>query len=192
MMSLVQNGCCLILACPWCSTIKIRVCGAVCNNHILYLFFIYLPWYNFLHFLCCPLSNQEFDNADAEECSGGSSPVQEDSLSSCPSLPEVYTLPVRDRPNCPALQDGAGKTPSVTTAWLTRSFVQSSFQRYKARLEWKLVYLPTRPQMLCVWADSIRLTVPPLRTSRARRPFVPAGIVLLNKLCSETVESLHV
>ncbi|XP_061572950.1 uncharacterized protein lmtk3 isoform X2 [Cololabis saira] len=49
----------------------------------------------------------EFDNADGEECSGGSSPIQEDSLSSCPSLPEVYTLPVRDRPNCPALQNGA-------------------------------------------------------------------------------------
>ncbi|XP_031155294.1 uncharacterized protein si:dkey-40m6.8 isoform X1 [Sander lucioperca] len=49
----------------------------------------------------------EFDNADGEECSGGSSPIQEDSLSSCPSLPEVYTLPVRDRPNCPALKDGA-------------------------------------------------------------------------------------
>nr|XP_008300607.1 PREDICTED: uncharacterized protein LOC103372685 [Stegastes partitus] len=48
----------------------------------------------------------EFDNADGEECSGGSSPIQEDSLSSCPSLPEVYTLPVRDRPSCPALQDG--------------------------------------------------------------------------------------
>lgn len=53
--------------------------------------------------------NQEFDNADGEECSGGSSPIQEDSLSSCPSLPEVYTLPVRDRPNCPTLHDGAGK-----------------------------------------------------------------------------------
>ncbi|XP_059921001.1 uncharacterized protein lmtk3 isoform X1 [Gadus macrocephalus] len=49
----------------------------------------------------------EFDNADGEECSAGSSPVQEDSLSSCPSLPEVYTLPVRDRAACPALQDGA-------------------------------------------------------------------------------------
>ncbi|XP_043971873.1 uncharacterized protein lmtk3 isoform X1 [Gambusia affinis] len=49
----------------------------------------------------------EFDNADGEECSGGSSPIQEDSLSSCPSLPEVYTLPVRDRPKCAALQDGA-------------------------------------------------------------------------------------
>ncbi|GAA6220590.1 uncharacterized protein LOC108887272 isoform X1 [Lates japonicus] len=49
----------------------------------------------------------EFDNADGEECSGGSSPIQEDSLSSCPSLPEVYTLPVRDRPNCPSMQDGA-------------------------------------------------------------------------------------
>ncbi|KAK5862197.1 hypothetical protein PBY51_017620 [Eleginops maclovinus] len=49
----------------------------------------------------------EFDNADGEEISGGSSPIQEDSLSSCPSLPEVYTLPVRDRPTCPALQDGA-------------------------------------------------------------------------------------
>nr|XP_043890369.1 uncharacterized protein lmtk3 isoform X1 [Solea senegalensis] len=47
----------------------------------------------------------EFDNADGEECSGGSSPIQEDSLSSCPSLPEVYTLPVRDRPHCPTLQD---------------------------------------------------------------------------------------
>ncbi|XP_015236717.1 PREDICTED: serine/threonine-protein kinase LMTK3 isoform X1 [Cyprinodon variegatus] len=49
----------------------------------------------------------EFDNTDGEECSGGSSPIQEDSLSSCPSLPEVYTLPVRDRPNCHALQNGA-------------------------------------------------------------------------------------
>lgn len=52
--------------------------------------------------------NQEFDNADGEDCSGGSSPIQEDSLSSCPSLPEVYTLPVRDRPSCPTLKDGAG------------------------------------------------------------------------------------
>ncbi|KAI3361088.1 hypothetical protein L3Q82_013287 [Scortum barcoo] len=60
--------------------------------------------------LCCKRGGvgfNEFDNADGEECSGGSSPIQEDSLSSCPSLPEVYTLPVRDRPNCPALQDGA-------------------------------------------------------------------------------------
>ncbi|KAL0985182.1 hypothetical protein UPYG_G00153830 [Umbra pygmaea] len=51
--------------------------------------------------------HHEFDNADGEECSGGSSPAQEDSLSSCPSLPEVYTLPLRDRANCPALQDGS-------------------------------------------------------------------------------------
>lgn len=51
---------------------------------------------------------QEFDNADGEDCSGGSSPIQEDSLSSCPSLPEVYTLPVRDRPDCPDLKNGAG------------------------------------------------------------------------------------
>eukprot|EP00063_Salmo_salar_P035516 XP_014010351.1 PREDICTED: serine/threonine-protein kinase LMTK3-like [Salmo salar] len=50
---------------------------------------------------------EEFDNAEGEECSGGSSPAQEDSLSSCPSLPEVYTLPLRDRANCPALQDGS-------------------------------------------------------------------------------------
>ncbi|XP_030013356.1 uncharacterized protein lmtk3 isoform X2 [Sphaeramia orbicularis] len=60
--------------------------------------------------LCCKRGGvgfNEFDNAEGEECSGGSSPIQEDSLSSCPSLPEVYTLPVRDRPNCPALQDGA-------------------------------------------------------------------------------------
>lgn len=61
-----------------------------------------------LRFLCSFLSNQEFDNAEGEECSGGSSPAQEDSLSSCPSLPEVYTLPLRDRANCPALQDGSG------------------------------------------------------------------------------------
>lgn len=52
--------------------------------------------------------NQEFDNADGEDCSVGSSPIQEDSLSSCPSLPEVYTLPVRDRPDCPDLKNGAG------------------------------------------------------------------------------------
>ncbi|GLD63724.1 uncharacterized protein AKAME5_001531900, partial [Lates japonicus] len=60
--------------------------------------------------LCCKRGGvgfNEFDNADGEECSGGSSPIQEDSLSSCPSLPEVYTLPVRDRPNCPSMQDGA-------------------------------------------------------------------------------------
>ncbi|XP_069551885.1 uncharacterized protein lmtk3 isoform X2 [Brachyistius frenatus] len=59
--------------------------------------------------LCCKRGGvgfNEFDNTDGEECSGGSSPIQEDSLSSCPSLPEVYTLPVRDRPNCPALHDG--------------------------------------------------------------------------------------
>ncbi|XP_068179764.1 uncharacterized protein lmtk3 [Antennarius striatus] len=60
--------------------------------------------------LCCKRGGvgfNEFDNADGEECSGGTSPIQEDSLSSCPSLPEVYTLPVRDRPNCPSLQNGA-------------------------------------------------------------------------------------
>ncbi|XP_041844576.1 uncharacterized protein lmtk3 isoform X2 [Melanotaenia boesemani] len=59
--------------------------------------------------LCCKrgVGFNEFDNADGEECSGGSSPIQEDSLSSCPSLPEVYTLPVRDRSNCPNLQNGA-------------------------------------------------------------------------------------
>ncbi|XP_028325523.1 uncharacterized protein lmtk3 isoform X2 [Gouania willdenowi] len=60
--------------------------------------------------LCCKRGGvgfNEFDNPDAEECSGGSSPIQEDSLSSCPSLPEVYTLPVRDRANCNALQDGS-------------------------------------------------------------------------------------
>ncbi|KAJ3598587.1 hypothetical protein NHX12_002093 [Muraenolepis orangiensis] len=59
--------------------------------------------------LCCKKGGvgfNEFDNADGEECSAGSSPVQEDSLSSCPSLPDVYTLPVRDRASCPALQDG--------------------------------------------------------------------------------------
>ncbi|KAK7886290.1 hypothetical protein WMY93_025911 [Mugilogobius chulae] len=53
--------------------------------------------------LCCKRGGvgfNEFDNAEGEECSGGSSPIQEDSLSSCPSLPEVYTLPVRDRPKC--------------------------------------------------------------------------------------------
>ncbi|KAM9406069.1 uncharacterized protein lmtk3 isoform 2-T2 [Salvelinus alpinus] len=58
--------------------------------------------------LCCKKGGvgfNEFDNAEGEECSGGSSPAQEDSLSSCPSLPEVYTLPLRDRANCPALQD---------------------------------------------------------------------------------------
>ncbi|XP_052435518.1 uncharacterized protein LOC127975462 isoform X1 [Carassius gibelio] len=52
--------------------------------------------------LCCKREGvgfNEFDNADGEECSGASSPVPEDSLSSCPSLPEVYTLPLRDK-NC--------------------------------------------------------------------------------------------
>lgn len=74
-------------------------------------FSCYLSRGIFSTLLFCFLINQEFDNADGEECSGGSSPIQEDSLSSCPSLPEVYTLPVRDRPNCPALQDGAGNNP---------------------------------------------------------------------------------
>ncbi|XP_067304512.1 uncharacterized protein lmtk3 isoform X2 [Pseudorasbora parva] len=50
--------------------------------------------------LCCKRGGvgfNEFDNAEGEECSGASSPVPEDSLSSCPSLPEVYTLPLRDK-----------------------------------------------------------------------------------------------
>ncbi|XP_071025184.1 uncharacterized protein [Oncorhynchus clarkii lewisi] len=62
--------------------------------------------------LCCKKGGvgfNEFDNAEGEECSGGSSPAQEDSLSSCPSLPEVYTLPLRDRANCLALQDGSAE-----------------------------------------------------------------------------------
>ncbi|XP_040022048.2 uncharacterized protein lmtk3 isoform X1 [Gasterosteus aculeatus] len=58
----------------------------------------------------------EFDNPDGEECSGGSSPIQEDSLSSCASLPEVYTLPVRERPSCLARQDGADSK----TQWFKR------------------------------------------------------------------------
>ncbi|KAM8870963.1 uncharacterized protein lmtk3 isoform 2-T2 [Spinachia spinachia] len=69
--------------------------------------------------LCCKRGGvgfNEFDNADGEECSGGSSPIQEDSLSSCASLPEVYTLPVRERPNCPARQDGADSK----TQWFKR------------------------------------------------------------------------
>ena len=69
------------------------------------------PWV-----VCCLCREQEFDNADGEECSAGSSPVQEDSLSSFPSLPEVYTLPVRDRAACPALQDGAGGRRVLTLA----------------------------------------------------------------------------
>ncbi|KAG9276361.1 hypothetical protein AMEX_G8673 [Astyanax mexicanus] len=58
--------------------------------------------------LCCKRGGvgfNEFDNAEGEECSAGSSPAPEDSLSSCPSLPEVYTLPLRDR-TCPALTNG--------------------------------------------------------------------------------------
>ncbi|XP_016372254.1 uncharacterized protein LOC107711732 isoform X2 [Sinocyclocheilus rhinocerous] len=58
--------------------------------------------------LCCKRGGvgfNEFDNAEGEECSGASSPVPEDSLSSCPSLPEVYTLPLRDK-NCPILPNG--------------------------------------------------------------------------------------
>ncbi|KAI7806293.1 uncharacterized protein lmtk3 isoform X2 [Triplophysa rosa] len=61
--------------------------------------------------LCCKrgVGFNEFDNAEGEECSGASSPVPEDSLSSCPSLPEVYTLPLRDktRPNLPNGTDGS-------------------------------------------------------------------------------------
>uniref|UniRef100_A0A8C1LB08 non-specific serine/threonine protein kinase n=1 Tax=Cyprinus carpio TaxID=7962 RepID=A0A8C1LB08_CYPCA len=58
--------------------------------------------------LCCKRGGvgfNEFDNAEGEECSGASSPVPEDSLSSCPSLPEVYTLPLRDK-NCHILPNG--------------------------------------------------------------------------------------
>ncbi|XP_069038993.1 serine/threonine-protein kinase LMTK3 isoform X2 [Lepisosteus oculatus] len=60
--------------------------------------------------LCCKRGGvgfNEFDNAEGEECSGASSPPPEDSLSSCPSLPEVYTLPLRDRPHSATLQDTA-------------------------------------------------------------------------------------
>lgn len=62
--------------------------------------------------LCCKRGGvgfNEFDNAEGEECSGASSPVPEDSLSSCPSLPEVYTLPLRDktRPTLPNGTDGS-------------------------------------------------------------------------------------
>lgn len=76
-------------------------------------FILHYKLYKYCDFSVLLWLKQEFDNADGEECSGGSSPIQEDSLSSCPSLPEVYTLPVRDRPNCPALQDGAGNKSSV-------------------------------------------------------------------------------
>ncbi|XP_039535579.1 uncharacterized protein lmtk3 isoform X2 [Pimephales promelas] len=58
--------------------------------------------------LCCKRGSvgfNEFDNAEGEECSGASSPVPEDSLSSCPSLPDVYTLPLRDK-NCTILLNG--------------------------------------------------------------------------------------
>ncbi|XP_047666970.1 uncharacterized protein lmtk3 isoform X2 [Tachysurus fulvidraco] len=57
--------------------------------------------------LCCKRGSvgfNEFDNADGEECS---SPVPEDSVSSCVSLPEVYTLPLRDRA-CSVLPNGTG------------------------------------------------------------------------------------
>ncbi|MFT7815892.1 serine/threonine-protein kinase LMTK3 [Arapaima gigas] len=43
--------------------------------------------------LCCKRGGvgfNEFDNAEGEECSVASSPPQEDSLSSCPSLPECF------------------------------------------------------------------------------------------------------
>ncbi|KAK3551493.1 hypothetical protein QTP70_017382 [Hemibagrus guttatus] len=57
--------------------------------------------------LCCKRGSvgfNEFDNADGEECS---SPVPDDSVSSCVSVPEVYTLPLRDRA-CSALPNGTG------------------------------------------------------------------------------------
>ncbi|KAL2084898.1 hypothetical protein ACEWY4_020416 [Coilia grayii] len=59
--------------------------------------------------LCCKRAGvgfNEFDNAEGEECSGASSPLPEDSLSSCPSLPEVYTLPLRGRTPYSALPNG--------------------------------------------------------------------------------------
>ncbi|XP_054637632.1 uncharacterized protein lmtk3 [Dunckerocampus dactyliophorus] len=76
--------------------------------------------------LCCKKGGvgfNEFDNADGEECSGGSSPIQEDSLSSCPSLPEVYTLPVRERHNCAALRDG-GDSKSACFKRHTLNYLQ--------------------------------------------------------------------
>lgn len=77
-------------------------------------------------FNLCLWLNQEFDNADGEDCSGGSSPIQEDSLSSCPSLPEVYTLPVRDRPNCPNLKDGAGTKENPSQPMKSSPFLGSA------------------------------------------------------------------
>ncbi|XP_017338691.1 uncharacterized protein lmtk3 isoform X2 [Ictalurus punctatus] len=59
--------------------------------------------------LCCKRGSvgfNELDNTDGEECS---SPVPEDSVSSCVSLPEVYTLPLRDRA-CSALPNGTGSS----------------------------------------------------------------------------------
>ncbi|XP_041963996.1 uncharacterized protein lmtk3 isoform X2 [Alosa sapidissima] len=66
--------------------------------------------------LCCKRTGVgfNFDNAEGEECSGASSPLPEDSLSSCPSLPEVYTLPLRERTNYSALPNGTdSKSQSV-------------------------------------------------------------------------------
>ncbi|XP_073728365.1 uncharacterized protein lmtk3 isoform X2 [Misgurnus anguillicaudatus] len=62
--------------------------------------------------LCCKrgaVGFNELDNVEGEECSGASSPVPEDSVSSCPSLPEVYTLPLRDKawPTIPNGTDGS-------------------------------------------------------------------------------------
>uniref|UniRef100_A0A671RGC2 Uncharacterized LOC107704931 n=1 Tax=Sinocyclocheilus anshuiensis TaxID=1608454 RepID=A0A671RGC2_9TELE len=71
--------------------------GFLVHLMVVKYLFLYIPTSTFLF--------QEFDNAEGEECSGASSPVPEDSLSSCPSLPEVYTLPLRDK-NCPTLPNG--------------------------------------------------------------------------------------
>lgn len=81
---------------------------------------MFLDFYNLFLWL-----NQEFDNADGEDCSGGSSPIQEDSLSSCPSLPEVYTLPVRDRPDCPDLKNAAGTDQILSFQISSRQLMQS-------------------------------------------------------------------
>lgn len=131
---IIGSNCLTPSECPMtCTCPGLLLLAHFSLNHLGWVFFNLFLW-----------PNQEFDNADGEDCSGGSSPIQEDSLSSCPSLPEVYTLPVRDRPNCPNLKDGAGTNQTSveegSSLWAANmdSFLKQLLMFSRVELWWNL------------------------------------------------------